>query len=178
MEIIIVRHGESEANKAGVTGGDPDLTAEGRIQAQELARRLGELEIDAIYCSPLKRTSQTAQPLADRLNKPIIVDARIREVDWGDFDGKEEEHFIKTIGQHPRDSLDSYTYDFRRYNGESASDVEERVKSFIVDLRTQPYQLVLVVCHGGIVRWLNYLITGEKISWQPNAEELYLKSKD
>jgi len=177
VEIIIVRHGESEANKAGTTGGDTDLTREGRLQAQGLAERLAGLGIEAIYCSPLKRTSQTAQPLADNINKQLIIDKRIAEVNWGDFDGKDEKLFIKAIGMHPRDCLDTYSYDFRSYNGESSSDVEARVKSFVEDLKEQPYKLVLVVCHGGIVRWLHYIITGDKIGWQPNAEALHLKTK-
>jgi broad specificity phosphatase PhoE len=62
MDIIVVRHGQTEANKSGVIGTDSNLTEEGKQQAKELGDKLSREQIDVIYCSPLKRTSQTALP--------------------------------------------------------------------------------------------------------------------
>jgi len=58
--IILVRHAEKGFDEAG----DPDLTSEGKIRAQELARVLQFTSIDAIYSTPFKRTQQTVEPLA------------------------------------------------------------------------------------------------------------------
>lgn len=175
MDIIVVRHGQTEANKSGVIGTDSNLTEEGKQQAKELGDKLSREQIDVIYCSPLKRTSQTALPLAEKLGREIFIDERIREVDWGDFDGLPGSFFKKTIGMEPRDSLDSYAYDFHQHHGESSADVERRVRSFVDELRTKPYGKVLIITHGGIVRMLHYVITGEKILYQPNAKVINLK---
>lgn len=178
MDIIIVRHGLSVANKQGVVSGrmDTPLTKEGKDQAQRMADRLENLEVDAIYSSSLKRAMETALPLAERLNKEVYVDIRLMEIDWGSFEGKSNEAFEKVFGKSGRDILDTYVYDFSEYGGETSSQVKERVKSFLEDLHKQPYKKVLIVAHGGIVRWLHYLITGKKITWQPNAKELHLKT--
>jgi broad specificity phosphatase PhoE len=178
MEIIIVRHGLSEANKAGIVSGhlDTPLTKEGHMQAKKLAERLTGKKIEAIYSSPLKRAMETALPLAEKLGIEINVDRRIMEVSFGDFESKSNEKLRQKLGMAPRDLLDTYEYDFSSFNGESSDEVRSRVDSFLKDLKEQPHKTVLVVAHGGIVRWLHYLITGEKITWMPNAEELHLKS--
>lgn len=174
MQLIVVRHGLSEANKNGIVGTDSNLTAEGKQQAEDLARRLEGEKIEVIYCSPLKRTSQTALPLAEKLGKEVYIDSRIREIDWGDFDGKTDAYFEENYHMAPRDALDSYAFDFHKWHGENREDVEERVRSFVDELKNKPHKHVLVVCHGGIVRMLNYVITGHKIPYQPNGQEIHL----
>ena len=74
-----------------------------------------------------------------------------------------------------RDLFNTYKYDLTPYGGESSTQVEARVRSFYDELKDQPYKTVLAVTHGGIVRWLHYLATGEKIGPRSNAEELHLK---
>lgn len=175
MQLIVVRHGESEANKAGIVGTDSNLTALGKQQAKDLAKSLQGEDIDAIYCSPLKRTSQTALPLAEQLKKEIYIDRRIREIDWGDFNGKTEKHFEEVIGMPIRQKSDTYDYDYSHYHGEKVSDVEARVRSFVDDLKKTSYKKVVVVCHGGIVRMFNYVITGQKITYLQNAQKLHYK---
>jgi broad specificity phosphatase PhoE len=178
MEIIIVRHGLSEANKAGIVSGhlDTPLTKEGHQQAKKLSQRLADKKIEAIFSSPLKRAMETALPLAEKLGIEINVDRRIIEVNFGDFEAKSNDKLVQKLGMAPRDLLDTYEYDFSSFNGETSNEVRTRVESFLKDLKEQPYETVLVVAHGGIVRWLHYLVTGEKITWMPNAEELHLKS--
>ena len=177
MEIILVRHGLSEANKAHKFGKpDTPLAPEGHEQAEAMAKRLAGLEIDAIYSSDMRRAIDTAKPLAKRLGKEIIIDKRLGEVSFGIWEGKPNDELAKITGKNSWELLDSYDYDFNQWDGENAKEVEERVRSFLDDLKKEKSALVLIVCHGGIVRWLHFLITGEKISWQPNAEELYLKT--
>ena len=72
-ELLLIRHGESQAAYPDkpfplVDGhADPELAEEGREQAERLAERLGRTRIDAIYVTTLRRTAQTAAPLAARL---------------------------------------------------------------------------------------------------------------
>lgn len=71
--IFIVRHAE----KAGDRGNDPDLSDLGRARAETLANMLKDAGISAIYVTELKRTQQTAAPLAKMLHlDPTIVLAK------------------------------------------------------------------------------------------------------
>ena len=172
MEIVIVRHGLSESNKADEVGGpDTPLAEEGLQQAEELAERLAGLEIDAIYSSTMPRAIDTAKPIAKKIGKEVIMDERLCEVDFGAyFYGKPHEILKEELGGiSGSDAMDSYVYDFSKWGGETSQEVESRLKSFLEDLKKQPYELALIVCHGGVVRWLHYLITGEKITRQANA---------
>src|SRR5436190_17286296 len=93
-ELLLVRHGESEPMVPGrpfplVDGhGDPELATDGRLQAEQVAERLAGHPIDAIYVSPLRRTAQTAAPLAARLGLEPIVDRDLREVHLGEWEGE------------------------------------------------------------------------------------------
>lgn len=92
-EVLLVRHGESEPAIEGqdfelVDGqGNPALSPEGREQAELVGRRLAEEHVDAIYVSSLRRTAQTAEPLAHRLSMTPVVDPDLREVFLGDWEG-------------------------------------------------------------------------------------------
>jgi probable phosphoglycerate mutase len=92
-ELLLVRHGESEPARAGepfpmVDGqGDPALHPEGHEQAQRVAERLQVEDIAAIYVTTLRRTVQTATPLAERLGLPPIVEPDLREVHLGEWEG-------------------------------------------------------------------------------------------
>src|SRR5436190_23963188 len=83
-ELILVRHGESEAMVPGrpfplVDGhGDPALAPLGREQAEQVGVRLAAHPIDAIYVSTLRRTHETAAPLAARLGLVPIVERDLR----------------------------------------------------------------------------------------------------
>jgi 2,3-bisphosphoglycerate-dependent phosphoglycerate mutase len=93
MELVLVRHGESEAYVDGAFfpltdgHGDPPLSPEGREQAQRVCARLSAAGIDVIYVSTLCRTAQTAAPLAERLGLTPRVEAGLREVYLGEWEG-------------------------------------------------------------------------------------------
>ena len=92
-EVLLVRHGESEPAIEGqdfelVDGqGNPALSPEGREQAELVGQRLAGERIDAIYVSSLRRTAQTAEPLAHRVSLTPTVDPDLREVFLGDWEG-------------------------------------------------------------------------------------------
>jgi probable phosphoglycerate mutase len=92
-ELLLVRHGESEPAVVGrpfdlVDGqGDPSLSPEGRLQADKACARLAHEGVDAIYVTSLRRTVQTAEPLARALALPWVVEADLREVFVGEWEG-------------------------------------------------------------------------------------------
>jgi broad specificity phosphatase PhoE len=87
--IVLVRHGETDWNARGVYQGwqDVPLGASGRVQAEELARWLAEIAIDAAYTSPLARARETAAiVLAGRGVVPLALPA-LRELSYGRAEG-------------------------------------------------------------------------------------------
>lgn len=91
-DMLLIRHGESEAAVPGRPfaikdgHGDPALHPEGRRQAQAVADHLAGAPIDAIYVTSLRRTHQTAAPLAARLGLTPVIEPDLREVHLGEWD--------------------------------------------------------------------------------------------
>jgi ribonuclease H / adenosylcobalamin/alpha-ribazole phosphatase len=88
--LLLVRHGVTEYSVAKRFAGrsDLELTEGGREQARRAAGRIAELgPVDVVISSPLRRTRQTAQQLADRLELPVLIEDDIIETDFGDWDG-------------------------------------------------------------------------------------------
>jgi probable phosphomutase (TIGR03848 family) len=91
MTVILLRHGRSASNTAGVLAGRSegvDLDDVGRRQADELISRVSELPIRAVVCSPLLRCRRTVEPLAAALDLAPVVDERLTEVDYGAWTGR------------------------------------------------------------------------------------------
>ena len=92
-ELVLVRHGASADSVEGeifelVEGqGDPPLSEAGRHQAELVGLRLAQEPFDALYVTTLRRTGQTAAPLVARCGLTPIVDADLREVFLGEWEG-------------------------------------------------------------------------------------------
>jgi 2,3-bisphosphoglycerate-dependent phosphoglycerate mutase len=92
-ELLLVRHGASADSVEGesfelVEGqGDPPLSEAGRHQAEQVGLRLAQEPFDALYVSTLQRTAETAAPLVARLGLSPVVDADLREVFLGEWEG-------------------------------------------------------------------------------------------
>ncbi len=91
MTVILLRHGRSSSNTAGVLAGRSegvDLDDKGRDQAAGLVDRIGDLPIRALITSPLLRCRRTVEPLAAALCLEPLIDDRLAEVDYGDWTGR------------------------------------------------------------------------------------------
>ncbi|MDY7100826.1 MAG: histidine phosphatase family protein [Actinomycetota bacterium] len=92
-EILLVRHGESAPFVPGqpfelIDGqGDPPLAPQGVVQAERVGERLREEHIDALYVTTMRRTHETAAPLAAHLAMVPKVEADLREVHLGEWEG-------------------------------------------------------------------------------------------
>jgi 2,3-bisphosphoglycerate-dependent phosphoglycerate mutase len=91
--LLLVRHGESAPVRDGVPvpllegQSDPELDPVGVEQAERVAERLTGEPIAAIYVTPLRRTAQTAAPLARRLGLEPRVEPGLIEVNLGEWEG-------------------------------------------------------------------------------------------
>ncbi len=91
MTAILLRHGRSTSNTAGVLAGRSegvDLDDKGREQAAGLIDRIGELPIRALICSPMLRCRRTLEPLAEALCLEPLIEDRLAEVDYGEWTGR------------------------------------------------------------------------------------------
>ena len=144
MKLILVRHGETNYNVKNVLSAKPGehvfLTKKGTSQASEAAKNLKNKKFDIIFVSEMFRTQQTASIINQFHNQIFIVESNINEY-FTDNEGKtlEEAH------QQDKDIKDWYTY--RHKTGESLFDLAARVKIFLEELKTKPFEQVLIVSH-------------------------------
>jgi broad specificity phosphatase PhoE len=89
MRLILVRHGETDSNKANLALGrdDVELNESGRWQAQRVADALQSQPIAAAYSSPLRRALDTARAIAERHHLAVEVDQGLIEMDIGEMEG-------------------------------------------------------------------------------------------
>ncbi len=128
MELIVVRHGETDWNKAGRCQGVSDipLNTRGIDQAYRLADSLRKCEISSIYSSGLKRATQTAEIIAGCRTIPVFVEERFKEMDQGEFEGK----ILKYVKRKYPHILKMWIKDqegFRIPGGETLGEVQKRV---------------------------------------------------
>ncbi len=156
-EIFLVRHGESEPAVPGepfplVDGhGDPALASEGREQAERVADRLTGQGVDAIYVTTLRRTVETAAPLAARLGLEPRVEADLREVFLGEWEGGAFRHHVAEGHPAARRMLAEERWDAVP-GGEDTAAFRTRVRTGLERVVTaHPDQRVVVVSHGGVI---------------------------
>lgn len=89
MRLILVRHGETEANRQGLTLGRADvpLNERGRWQARRLAEALRREPVAAVYSSPLRRALETARAIAEPHGLAVEVEPGLVEMDIGQTEG-------------------------------------------------------------------------------------------
>jgi broad specificity phosphatase PhoE len=150
--VILVRHGQTDENVSGrISGQGPvPLNARGQEQARLAAEVLAPLGITHIFSSPLVRARQTAEFLAERLQKSIEEIPDLREVGYGDWEGKT----FNEMRTHPvahQVFHDPIKATFP--NGESLLEVQQRGIRVIEWVRnTYPQGIVTVVSHGDVIR--------------------------
>jgi probable phosphoglycerate mutase len=166
-ELLLVRHGESIPARDDVPfplvdgQGDPELDPVGHEQAERVADRLQHEDIAAIYVSTLRRTAQTAAPLAARLGITPRVEPDLREVGLGDWEGTFRQHIADG---HP---LAREMYLQQRWdvipNAEPAEAFAARVQDAITRIAdTHTDEAVVVVSHGGTIGQILALATGAR----------------
>jgi probable phosphoglycerate mutase len=167
-EILLVRHGESQPAYPGspfpLADGraDPELAPEGAEQAERVMQRLAAQRIDAIYVTSLRRTVQTAGPLARRLGLVPNVERELREVGLGDW----ESIFRQKVAENG--PLAQRMWAEGRWDvipgAESAAEFAARVRGAIERIAVaHPDQRVAVLTHGGVIGQAMALASGSRV---------------
>jgi 2,3-bisphosphoglycerate-dependent phosphoglycerate mutase len=165
-DLLVIRHGESaparEDRPHDLVDGtsDPDLDPVGAEQAERLGDRLAGQSLDAIYVTTLRRTAQTAAPLARRLGLEPVVEADLREVNLGEWEGVAFRRNVRD--GHP---LAVQMFAEERWDvipgAESTEHLRARVHRGISRIAADhPNQRVAVVVHGGVIGMIMAIATG------------------
>jgi broad specificity phosphatase PhoE len=154
MNLIFVRHGQSEANVERVIsnrGWVHPLTATGIEQARDLAARLQSVGASKIFTSPLRRAVETAEILAQSLQVPVEVTDALREYDCGVLEGKSDAESWQLHRQVKHSWLVDCEFENRIDGGESHQDIQARFLPFIAGLADSlsEEETVILVGHGG-----------------------------
>lgn len=160
-DVLLVRHGESVPAREGapfelVEGhGDPELDPVGVEQAEKVCARLAERSsrtaVDAIYVTTLKRTAETAAPLAKALGLEPMVEPDLREVFLGDWEGG-----LYRLKVMQGDPISVRMLEEERWDvipgAERDEDFAARVRTGINRIASKhPDQTVAVFTHGGVI---------------------------
>lgn len=161
MELLFLRHAESEGNVQGIMQGRKDylLSETGHRQARQLAEYLqtcvfAQRRPDQIYCSPLQRARQTIAPVCESLSEvPFALEPDLVEVDSGILSGLT---WPEAFAQHPEVcQAFKATRDWGAVpEGESKASLWQRAERFVSHLRQRhsETELILIVSHGGFIR--------------------------
>ena len=148
MELLLVRHALPIRLELVDGPADPELSADGRTQAELLGSYLSSEHLDAIYASPLRRAYETAESVARHHDVAVQVSDGVAEFDRlsPDYVPTEELKAANDPRYHAIINGEWSTDD------ESADEFRTRVIATIEELiETHPGQRIAVVCHGGVI---------------------------
>jgi len=150
MELIIVRHGETDWNKLERCQGISDipLNSRGKKQAKQLADSLKTEFISAIFSSDLIRAKETAEAIAHYHSVPFYFDRNLREMDQGEFEGLEFSH-IRAKYSNVLNQWATDPENLRIPGGETLLEVQDRAWRAYLDIYENHHDdRVLIVSHN------------------------------
>ncbi|ADY51721.1 Phosphoglycerate mutase [Pseudopedobacter saltans DSM 12145] len=167
-KIYIIRHGETDYNKAGLVQGrgiDADLNEKGRAQGRAFFEFYKSVPFDKVYTSKLKRTHQTVR---DFLAIPLPWEQLpgLDEMDWGKHEGQSISTEIRNEFEKIVEAWNSGDYSVKPQGGESPLDVyarQEEAMNYIVSEEKENEKTILICMHGRAIRLLLCQLTGRPL---------------
>lgn len=165
MRLLLVRHGQTLSNvrhllDTGRPG--PVLTELGEQQAAALVQALSSEDISVIFASTLRRTQQTAQPLAAERGLPVHIRDGIREIDAGDLEMRSDREavdlYVRTVIGWAAGELE-----VRLPGGPSGPSVLAAYDEVVAEIESmiEQDQTAMLVSHGAAIRtWVAARVTG------------------
>lgn len=150
MRLLLIRHAQPEEDARGRCYGrlDVGLSPAGLASAERLAVSLRDVEFDGVYVSPRRRAVQTAAAL----DGTPSVDDRLRELDFGELEGRTYDEIERERPEFFRRWMETPTL-VRFPGGESYAELRERVAAAVDDVvAALPGRTVALVSHGGVIR--------------------------
>lgn len=170
MLLYIMRHGETDYNAKGRAQGwtDIPLNENGRELAKMAAEGgMKEIPFDLIISSPLGRAVESAKLVTGGKEIPMILDERIKEINFGDWDGMTSAEIKESKADSEEERMMwTKPYQFKGIpGGESILDVIARTKDFFEELIQNPEyedKTILVSTHGCAMRGILHNVYEDK----------------
>lgn len=161
--LLLVRHGETLDNREGRLLGrsDPPLTARGRVQARAVAAAVRDEQPGTVLTSPLTRAVQTASLIAEACGAELVVEDRLIEIDYGDWERRPLQEVPADAAAVSKDPAANFP------RGESLVDVAQRVVPLCRELLTLERSVVAVTHVSPVkaaVAWA--LGVGDDVAWR------------
>lgn len=154
--LILVRHAEAEGNFKRIFHGwsDGEITGKGHMQAEKVAERLKDVEMDVLYSSSLKRTMQTATYISEVKKLPIIRTDKLKEINGGDWEGQ----MWDTLPKKWPDEYDTWENAPHLHKMPGGESMEEFQKRLIEEVKhiidTNKGKSICIVTHGTAIKAL------------------------
>lgn len=148
-KVYLVRHGQTEWNKKLTFRGRVDipLNEAGHMEAQALSHALKDKNIEAIYTSPLKRSIETAQPVAKFFHLEIVPVQGLIDINYGDWEGLSFHEVKKRYGDQYK-KWEKRPDLIRFPNGETLDEAKERsFRAFKNIVKESPDKSILIIPH-------------------------------
>ena len=153
MKIYLVRHGQCDSNVIGRYNFlDEDKNETGIRQAEELGKKIKDINYDIVISSPMVRALHTAQ-IINVNNKEIITDERLQERNPGSLEGK-------ATSDTDREEFWNYYTDVKYGTEERIPHLCNRIKEFLDELKLKDFKSVLIVAHSGVSKAFNVYFNG------------------
>ena len=147
MKLYVARHCSTECSEKKIYCGESDvpLSARGQEEAKRLQEETEGYGIDLLFSSPLLRARQTAEAVAQARNIPVLFDSRLKERNFGAFEGTDVEA--------PAGKVFRYSFALKYPRGESNLQVAARVYAFLDELKENyAGKRIFLVSHGSVCR--------------------------
>ena len=158
QRVLIFRHGETDWNVQERFQGHMDipLNEQGREQARRLAPTLAQYKLEAVLASDLSRAHETGQIVARALSIPVFTDVDLREAHLGAAQGMTRPEIEFKFGLELATRWRSWKAvdaDISYPGGETGDAIRARAfRAMERFLRAQPFQIIGVASHGGVIR--------------------------
>ena len=165
----LLRHGERASQQVliGRLPGIP-LTERGRAEIASVAERLAGEQIAAIYSSPLQRTRETAEIVAERLGLPVAICEDLTELDFGEWTGSTFDQIRGDPRWRPWSTHRSLA---RIPGGESMREVQRRSVEALFEIgERHPEDTVVLVSHGDVIRAMLVFALGMPLDFYGRIE--------
>ncbi|MEK6819577.1 MAG: histidine phosphatase family protein [Nanoarchaeota archaeon] len=166
IKITYFVHGTTKDNEDGISSGwkDIELSKTGIKQSMELRDKIRNKKFDVVFCSDLKRALESAK-LTWKNSVKIIPDKRLRECNYGNFNGKPSEIV---------EPMQEKNIEKRFPLGESYEDVKDRINDFLVFLKKNyEGKSVAIVAHKAPQLAFEVLLKGK--TWEQAFEDDWRK---